>query len=281
MPNYVTNFLYAKGVDKARFEQIKAFVGHGNAGCDFDFNKIIPMPDELSVVDGTITTEVVRLYEWYCRPDSQYDPRLGIDEETFESIRMTEEDGIAIFGRGLPLAIDREKDLEADKEKLSRSVSILTDPEFRDVKLPALCAGFHYVRNKLHYGYYTWYGWACQYWGTKWNAMETGIQEDEESGLFCWKFETAWSAPFNVIRVLSVIFPEVSFELQYADEDIGCNCGIITYRDGEVIDEIYTNKGFSYADAQKFAIDLIYGGTPEENGYRLDPESNRYHYVEE
>jgi hypothetical protein len=45
------------------------------------------------------------------------------------------------------------------------------------------------------------------------------------------KFETAWSHPTKVIHALSKKFPDVEFELQYADEDIGANLGHYTIKD--------------------------------------------------
>ena len=32
--------------------------------------------------------------------------------------------------------------------------------------------GKQYMYNRDHYGYYTWYDWCCNEWGTKWNSHE-------------------------------------------------------------------------------------------------------------
>jgi hypothetical protein len=79
-----------------------------------------------------------------------------------------------------------------------------------------------------------WYDWCLENWGTKWEVNET--YEDEE-GWVC--FETAWSTPEPVIQSLSLKYPTLSFEVEYADEDLGINCGRFIIKDGLEI-ESYT-----------------------------------------
>lgn len=81
-----------------------------------------------------------------------------------------------------------------------------------------------YINN---FGSDNWYDWNCYNWGTKWNAYDTYDNGDDIS------FDTAWSTPYNVILQLSKIFPEINITLQYADEDIGHNVGIIEFYNGE------------------------------------------------
>ena len=90
-------------------------------------------------------------------------------------------------------------------------------------------------QQMLKYGVVGWYDWGCRYWGTKWNACETAceINECEYGSVAVFTFETAWAAPLPVIERLAAIFPDIAFELTYADEDYGYNCGRFNYRDGE------------------------------------------------
>lgn len=69
------------------------------------------------------------------------------------------------------------------------------------------------------YGVLDWYDWSCAYWGTKWNAYESQV-EDEYVG-----FQTAWSSPAEFIVALSKKYPRHLFDVFYADEDIGSNFG--------------------------------------------------------
>lgn len=80
--------------------------------------------------------------------------------------------------------------------------------------------------NYKKYGYYDWYDWSWDHWGTKWNAYD---QYPEGCRL---SFHTAWSTPEPVIKRLSEMFPDVEITVEYADEDIGSNCGTYCYLAG-------------------------------------------------
>ena len=84
--------------------------------------------------------------------------------------------------------------------------------------------GERYLSNELLYGAPTWYEWCVAHWGTKWNASESKW-EDKNTLTFL----TAWSMPGPIYYQLKSVFPNVSFEVDYADEDIGCNCGQLFY----------------------------------------------------
>lgn len=79
------------------------------------------------------------------------------------------------------------------------------------------------------YGACEWYDWSIKNWNTKWNATDI----IDEIDLI--EFNTAWSTPVNIIKVLSEKFPEVEFKIEYADEDIGSNCGTYIFKNGEMI----------------------------------------------
>ena len=279
MPNYVVNILKVVGADERRMDQIKAFVrseSHAENQPDrvFDFRKIVPMPDDLNVIDGGDMGTVMSLYARYCRPGSIYDPGLGIDEDTFNKICMTSEEAGKVYGgRYFPPAYTLT---DTDKDLLKKSYRLIPDPDnlWGGIEAPALIAGHRYTMNKLYYGFPTWYGWCCEHWGTKWNCWDAEELEDGPG----WRYDTAWTCSEPVVRALSVIFPEVRFELWYADEDIGSNCGMICYQDGEKKEEQFpaTDK-----DSVEFAVRLWEDKTPEEAGYRWDETCGRYRWVEE
>ena len=76
-----------------------------------------------------------------------------------------------------------------------------------------------------------WYDWSIENWGTKWDVSDTF--EDEE-GYIC--FDTAWSPPYQLVCTLSERYPSLSFEVHYADEDLGHNCGTFTFHNGTEIE---------------------------------------------
>ncbi|MBR1382210.1 MAG: hypothetical protein IJ555_00115 [Ruminococcus sp.] len=82
------------------------------------------------------------------------------------------------------------------------------------------------------------YNWCISNWGTKWNSYGyESIDNPDDSDTI--SFLTAWSAPHPVLEKLTTMFPSVTVEHEWADEDIGCNCGRRTYYDGERTEEYY------------------------------------------
>ncbi len=78
-----------------------------------------------------------------------------------------------------------------------------------------------YESNVKKYGCSTWYNWHCQHWGTKWNACDPAWSPDGKS----LSFETAWSFAEPVFNKLAEKFPNIEMYVEFADEDIGNNCG--------------------------------------------------------
>ncbi|MCE7039178.1 hypothetical protein [Dyadobacter sp. CY312] len=100
--------------------------------------------------------------------------------------------------------------------------------------------GLQYQENKEKYGHTTWYGWAVDNWGTKWNAYNIPDERDSDDTIF---FQTAWSAPVALMKELSKKFPEVTIQFDYSDEDSSSNTGIVTIEDGEITDSNFPDSG--------------------------------------
>ena len=109
---------------------------------------------------------------------------------------------------------------------------------------------------KIRFGASDWYDWQTSNWGTKWNAYEQ-VQIDEN----VIEFQTAWSTPFALLVNLSILFPEVTFEVRFADEDFGYNVGEYTLLGGVEILTNIPNGGSE--EAYLMAMDIQYG-TPED-----------------
>lgn len=104
--------------------------------------------------------------------------------------------------------------------------------------------GEKYLLNKEIYGHTTWYGWCCENWSTKWNASDPSWFGDNMVA-----FDTAWSAPFAVFKTLAKAYPDIDIDVDFADEDIGSNCGQITCRNGKI--------HVDYVDTIEFACDVL------------------------
>ena len=105
------------------------------------------------------------------------------------------------------------------------------------------------------------YEWCRDNWGTKWNAYSQQRINDNSIS-----FDTAWNTPTLIFEAISAKFPDVAFSVEYADEDIGHNAGILHYHNGKK-----SETGFSGAAAAKLWFSLNPDSAPKEYGY--NPET--------
>lgn len=132
-------------------------------------------------------------------------------------------------------------------------------------KMMTLCeAGKVYLENIKKYGYKSWYEWCIRHWGCKWNACESTIKRNNNTTIIV-TFQTAWSTCMPIFEALSKIFPNISIDVKYADEDLGSNTGEIKLKAGN--SEV---KEFDFGkESQEFAAEVL--------GYDL----SQYTYSEE
>lgn len=83
--------------------------------------------------------------------------------------------------------------------------------------------------NILNYGCKDWYDWNRKNWGTKWNSSYSTVDGNSI------RFQTAWCTPYPIIDLLSKKYPDLTFNVKYADESIGSNCGVYELKDGQLI----------------------------------------------
>ena len=116
-----------------------------------------------------------------------------------------------------------------------------------------------------------WYDWSVENWGTKWNAYE--IEWNDGSV----RFQTAWSAVPKIINALSKKFFDVTMDYQWADEDVGYNCGFFKIRNGCSICHKNPIGGSKEAFEHSFQV---WGGSPEDFYLRYDENEGTYVYDE-
>lgn len=102
---------------------------------------------------------------------------------------------------------------------------------------------------KEKFGYCDWYGWQTANWGTKWNGYDQ-YEVDEN----CIEFNTAWSTPVSLLTTLSLKYPQITFEMEYVDEDFGYNVGKYVLLNGETIDQNIPDGGTQ--EAIEMAMDI-------------------------
>lgn len=87
------------------------------------------------------------------------------------------------------------------------------------------------------YGNNNWYDWSIENWGTKWNSRNCCIYDtfnSKDNSELNFSFDTAWSFPFQIFTELAKQYPNMEFEVEFADEDVGRNCGSVSIINGEM-----------------------------------------------
>ena len=159
----------------------------------FDFDKIIPMPEEIKVT--TKGNEDLAYIAFIC--DGK---RLTIEE--FLERSKSSEENIMLCDE-----ITRYLWNETKDERISRIFDRYLQEWDSGNANKMLDEGILLVSNIRNYGAPTWYEWCVENWGTKWNSCDTYISGDS----LC--FWTAWSPCLPVIEAMSKMFPGLSLHI--------------------------------------------------------------------
>lgn len=190
MPSYVTNRLIIEGADK----EPDIF-----ADGQLNFNKIIPMPE----------TGIYLVYE-----EAMRNVKKGIRPTENTILAKKCLDALSMRSKSDPL---KYKD-SADR--------LPTDALRKEV----YGLGLKTLRKREGYGAEKWYDWCCEYWGTKWNAMETEIDPDGTIN-----FLTVWSPPYPILAALSKMCQDATVTCYYDGEIV--EPGYVVYKNGEIIEQ--------------------------------------------
>jgi hypothetical protein len=108
-----------------------------------------------------------------------------------------------------------ELDEVIDREPIFSFMNILPPPED---KLDEYHAVHGYADGKKSGDTeYNWYNFNVREWGTKWDARDVELLDDDETYLQ-YKFDTAWSPPTEVIAKLAEQNPNLDITLEYREE---------------------------------------------------------------
>jgi hypothetical protein len=73
--------------------------------------------------------------------------------------------------------------------------------------------------ERENFGDNTWYYWAPDNWGTKWNAGDTYVSQPRDEGDSAFiSFNTAWGPPDPIFEALSIQYPALEFEILWMEE---------------------------------------------------------------
>jgi len=265
MPNWVSNKLVISGENSE--EIVKSLLTKDDEGdeLNFDFNKIIPMPDELHIISGTVTDRAVALYLTSINPSVRYYGKvtdkmiLGRYLELLEKLKAK--------GKNLnafDIMTPAEKIAEYEKSVVGEDENFNAGKTVEE----AITYGKRAVDNIIKYGHMNWYDWSVANWGTKWNASSTNITGSTI------EFETAWSDVSDLMCKLSEKYPDNTFYYDFAEEQAGFYAGEFTYENGEEVAGGYFDEGSKEAYEKYFEL---WGG---EEDYKYDKRTKTYKYIE-
>lgn len=242
MPNHIENIITLKG-DKQQIDAMLNKIKSDEYGAGtIDFNKIIPMPESLNIEAGSRTDKGLKLYK-------EFIGECLLDRKETDVLKVTEK----ALAEAEKAFLNRRTDVKPDEWKLGKAA----------------------WNNIQKYGAPTWYEWCINNWGTKWNAYGYDKNSDYSSEKSL-RFQTAWSAPQPVIERLSAMYPDVTFEQEFADEDLGANCGRKCYRNGECTESYYPE---SLKDGIEFAC-RVWDYDPADLDFALNKTGTEYINVE-
>lgn len=255
MPNWVCNHLRIHGENAV--EMLQSLLSENDEsenGYDVDFNKIIPMPEDLNIESGSLTHDCAKLY-------------INAMHESSDEYKKYAALYVQSFGKDLAMSeTEQDKDM---KYALLHKDYQSNQPMFK-TKADVYAYGKKALDNYEQYGAKDWYDWRIKHWGTKWNACDTQINDPSEADVY---FNTAWSAPIPVLDELSKRYPDLSFEYNFADEDMGYNTGSMVIKNGEII------KGGFLKDASKEAYETCFSLWGRDDEFKFNAKKGTYEYI--
>ena len=157
---------------------------------NFDFNKLIPMPESLNIESGSNVDRAICYY---------VSERLTIPVAETNLSKLISNSFSNNWAEEVASRVAKWAEEASDKEK---------------DKLYAM--GEQYVFNRQNYGFFTWYEWNIANWGTKWNSVNSSFDEKYPCSI---SFDTAWSAPEPIFQKMCEMFPnaEITFHCDYEE----------------------------------------------------------------
>ena len=214
MPNWVRNIVKMRGIgDLPLYSEYSEEEKKFNTVSEyFDFQKLVPMPEALNLTAGSVENVAMEAAKTLITDLMNSTP--------FPALHP---------GTGSAMSQD-------SLEKRLKDCGITLE----EAQEP----GLKYIENVFRYGYTTWFGWRCEYWGTKWNSADLDRIDGDTIA-----FNTAWASPDPVINALSQRYPECVIEHWWADEDAGQNTGYSRIQNGDA-------ETLSLPDGSPYALEI-------------------------
>ena len=235
MPNYVINKVTCADMDELK----KLLL---NKDENVDFNIIIPRPEDLDITSGSHSYDIPSRYFHTEEAERKLAKQRRIIGNVLEMLyddTMTQEEFVKKVLEDKKL-IKTIKAFKGWHSRKSKNIKYAMKKKELTETLENYIKGFFNIKR---YGERDWYDWSIENWGTKWNAGDTVVDSD------IIEFQTAWSTPIPVFVELSKRLEDTTIAVDYADEDIGSNCGTLEFFNGQMLQ-------FEPENPRKFACDL-------------------------
>ena len=223
MPNWTYNRIKCK---KSIGDKILTITENGYS---FDFNKLIPMPDDLKLDAGSIEGDSIACYYLSLN-----------DDEKNKLMKLLKSKEASYCHNYWNKYKDDIKKLENNPKRLNKKINNFNglfdfDKEKQFTSINEL--GKQYVENIKNYNSPQWYDWCVKNWGTKWNVEEDfDIVYDKNIDEYDISFQTAWSVPTGIVKRYSELCEDdEEFYWEYEDYDV---THILRKTNGEIIDTI-------------------------------------------
>lgn len=193
MPNWVFNDL-----DVDDKEVITKYISKNEEGYEYlDFNKIIPMPEDLEDTSGCDDAYSIIIYL-----------TRNLSAKTTKEMRERFREACGNpFMKG---CFDQYR--EAIEENINSDNVYYTDEKRAEMYE----CGKKALSNYEKYGAMDWYYWRINNWGVKWNASSCQFSDDYKSVYF----ETPWGIPEKVLIEMSKQNPKYPIKI-YSEEETG------------------------------------------------------------
>ena len=76
---------------------------------------------------------------------------------------------------------------------------------------------------------YNWYDWRIRNWGIQWDVEARLVDESED--VLIYQFESHWCPPYNFVRKIAPMFPDLSFDLYYKEPGMCFQGTILAQKD--------------------------------------------------
>lgn len=224
MPNWTYNRIKCK---KSIGDKILTITENGYS---FDFNKLIPMPDDLKLDAGSIEGDSIACYYLSLN-----------DDEKYKLIKLLKSKEVSYCHNYWNKYKNDIKELENNPKKLNEKTNNFNglfdfDKEKQFTSINEL--GKQYIENIKNYNFPQWYDWCVENWGTKWNVEDDiDVNYDKNIDEYDISFQTAWSVPTGIVERYSELCEDDEFYWEYEDEDYD-GTHILRKINGEIVDTI-------------------------------------------